>query len=457
MPNQTDRRSAARYQLSYGLLLLTLVPCVVLLAMGLAAGRREWVASGQLQEKLKPLRAAGLPLGNATMSQRFRNVASTEGTAAWSRISMLCNSFRWQTVDLLPIVGAQELPATIDPDTPWEDDERVGEYLAAIKPVLNLIHAAADVSKPVWQPIEFRGIQTDLTPLQNARSISRILRLEAEHALFHRQADRALQAIDGLQANAAAYDWRLFLVGELVHLALYQLYLDTIGRSLSVDVWNQEQINSLMTRLQAPYPVTQRWRECLATEQLMVIATLENNATAVRPLANLMGGGVARRLPLWFTPQARLELYNTYDELQSLADGGAEQLSTRARTWDREFTQKTGVDGLSLAGLFLPATQQFAAALNRASDKRKMALTAVAIKYFKLKHERWPEKLGELVQVGLPQTDWTLREQGALGYEITETGTEVFCYSADQSEQQPSNPTAIQREAGVAYETIPIQ
>ena len=47
-------------------------------------------------------------------------------------------------------------------------------------------------------------------------------------------------------------------------------------------------------------------------------------------------------------------------------------------------------------------------------------------------------------------SDWTLREQGALGYEITETGTEVFCYSAYQSEQQPSNPTAIQREAGVA-------
>ena len=86
-----------------------------------------------------------------------------------------------------------------------------------------------------------------------------------------------------------------------------------------------------------------------------------------------------------------------------------------------------------------------------------MTHTALAIKYFNVKHERWPEKLDELVQIGLTQTDWTLREQGPLGYEINETDAEIFCYSAYQSEQQPSNPAVIQREPGVAYDTISIR
>ena len=103
------------------------------------------------------------------------------------------------------------------------------------------------------------------------------------------------------------------MVGELVHLALYQIYLDSISRSLNVDLWNQEQLDSLLTRLRPELPIEEKWRASLVAEQLMIIATLENNSNWARHVPTPL-------LPLWSTPTARLELYNTYDALMTLAD-----------------------------------------------------------------------------------------------------------------------------------------
>jgi len=345
------------------------------------------------------------------------------------------------------VVGTQELPARIAPDTAWAADKPVGAYLAAIKPILDLIHASAEVPMPVWQPVEFRGVQTLLPHLQESRQVARMLRLESEHALFHREPARAMRAIDSLQATAAAYDWHLFMVGELVHLALYQIYLDSISRSLNVDLWNQEQLDSLLTRLRPELPIEEKWRASLAAEQLMIIATLENNSNWARHAPTPL-------LPLWSTPTARLELYNTYDALMTLADTGADQLSTRSRQWEESFVRQ---GDRMLLGLFFPAIHPFALALDRASDKRKMTLTAVAIKIYQTKFDRWPAALSELARLGLRDTDWTLRTQGPIGYEVAGTGVELFCYAPDTSEIQPSTPTVIRREPGVAYTAIPIQ
>ena len=450
MPPQLKRPLLSRLKLSRSLIGLISIPCVVFLGIGLVNGRREWMASRQLERKLQPLRDAGSPVGDAAMSRRFRDATSDAGTAAWSRINLLCNAFRWQAVDSLPVVGTQELPARIAPDTAWDADKPVGAYLAAIKPILDLIHASAEVPMPVWQPVEFRGVQTLLPHLQESRQVARMLRLESEHALFHREPARAMRAIDSLQATAAAYDWHLFMVGELVHLALYQIYLDSISRSLNVDLWNQEQLDSLLTRLRAELPIEEKWRASLAAEQLMIIATLENNSNWARHAPTPL-------LPLWSTPTARLELYNTYDELMTLADAGADQLSTRSRQWEESFVRQAASGDSMLQGLFFPAIHPFALALDRASDKRKMTLTAVAIKIYQTKFDRWPEALSELARLGLRDTDWILRTQGPIGYEVAETGVELFCYAPDTSEIQPSTPTVIRREPGVAYTTIPIQ
>ena len=125
MPPQPKRPLLSRLTLSRSLIGLMSIPCVVFLGIGLLNGRREWMASRQLERKLQPLRDAGSPVGDAAMSRRFRDATSDAGTAAWSRINLLCNAFRWQAVDSLPVVGTQELPARIAPDTAWDADKPV--------------------------------------------------------------------------------------------------------------------------------------------------------------------------------------------------------------------------------------------------------------------------------------------------------------------------------------------
>ena len=447
MRRSADNPLVRRGRASLWFLVAAFLPLTVFGVMTLVLWNQERVAARQLERKLAPIRAAGLPIGDAALAKRFRDSSSTVGTDAWSRISMLCMSYQWDGVGSLPVVGAKELPARIDPDTAWADDEPVGEYLAAVRPIIDLIHRSTEVPKPVWQPIEFRGISTLLPELQNARQIARILRLESEHALFHGDADRALRAIESLRATAEVYDWHLFLVGELVNIALRHIHLDIIARSLSVDLWSEDQVAALLASLRAPLPIAEKWRACLAAEQLMAIASLENPA-------GLAGTGLPTAQSLWITPRAKLQLYNAYDQLQSLADAGADRLLERARHWEETFARTNQSDDLGLRGLFLPAITNFAELLGRTTDRRKITLTAVAIKQFQLTHDQWPGTLDELIQVGLTPADWTLRQQGPLGYEINEEGAEIFCYSVNRSDKKPSNPTVIRREPGVAYDTI---
>ena len=71
-----------------------LVPlvCLPLLAFAIYAswlGYLEYQASRELEALIAPIRAAGEPLGDAWLEQHFRQTTSSEGTAAWSEISML--------------------------------------------------------------------------------------------------------------------------------------------------------------------------------------------------------------------------------------------------------------------------------------------------------------------------------------------------------------------------------
>ena len=101
----------------------------------------------------------------------------------------------------------------------------------------------------------------------------------------------------------------------------------------------------MLTRLRPELPIEEKWRASLAAEQLMIIATLENNSNWARHVPTPL-------LPLWSTPTARLELYNTYDALMTLADTGADQLSTRSRQWEESFVRQG--DRMRL-GPFFPA------------------------------------------------------------------------------------------------------
>src|SRR5690606_37668842 len=140
------------------------------------------------------------------------------------------------------------------------------------RPVIAQIHAATKHPAPVWMPIEFHGFMTLLEELQNSRSIQRLMQLETEHAIYHRDAERAMAGLESMQGVAAAFDWPICMVADLVHIALRGSHRSMVRRSLAVDLWDEDQLRHLADQLGPPQDVRQRWFDVVAGERGMMWA-----------------------------------------------------------------------------------------------------------------------------------------------------------------------------------------
>ncbi|MCA9132419.1 MAG: hypothetical protein KDA45_04670 [Planctomycetales bacterium] len=381
-------------------------------------GYREALAKRELEVLLAPILAAGEPLGDAWLEQRFRQTTSDEGTAAWSRILLLSRSLGWGVQNELPIVGTGQYLQVLDPNAPWEDNQRVGDFLDEARPVIDLVHQAAQYPTPVWQPLNFDGVGTLLPELQESRSVARLLQLDFDHAVMNRDPERALRALQSLQTTAAAFDWEMFMVGELVHMALLGQHRQAIRRSLYADLWTAEQLVTLMSQLRQPQPVARKWKASLQTEQAMALATLRSASSPLSELA----------LPASAT--AELQLFRFYEAAMAVAGDDQEQLSRGSQGLEKSLPlgDRQSVDHI-LVGFFAPALQAYAEAFNREERKRRLTLTALAIKRFQLAQQRWPSGLEELVEVGLTVDEWTLPGLGPLGYRVEDEGQTAYLWS----------------------------
>ena len=159
------------------------------------------MAYRELNDKLQAIRQTDEPIDDASMAAHFEKSTHKEGTAAWSEALLLARSAN-AIANGLPIVGDGSLPRDFRPGVEWPDEPRVAEFLKEIRPLLKKIDDADDFPKPVSMPIDFNGFSTTLEAYQQVRSLARILNLDANHALFHNESERALRDIRSIQAVA---------------------------------------------------------------------------------------------------------------------------------------------------------------------------------------------------------------------------------------------------------------
>ena len=271
----------------------------------------------------------------------------------------------------------------------------VDSFLSEARPLLELIHDAEKYPTPVWQPLEFQGFGTQLTELQDSRQIARLLQLDFEHAIVGDDRERAMRDLQAMQNTADAFDWDLFLVGELVNVALRSMRYTAIQRSLYADVWTAEDLQQLISELQNPLPLAQSWQRSIESEKAMAMTYTEGYL---------------------FSPSSRLRAFEIYAQMEALSNSPPGRFALPARELEQQF--RANSDGDMLADMILPAVAAYAAAFDRLERTRRLVLTSLAVKLFQLTHDRWPNSLHELTQVGLESQDWTLPGIGALGYEI---------------------------------------
>ncbi len=422
--------SKPRRRLAWFVWLLA-IPLFVVSAIVVGVGVRESQDERQVQMELESLRQAGQPVDNTTMAEWFERRTSSAGTVAWDEILYLAASPVVQELsDDLPIVGHGKLPIELIPGSDWPDAAKVAEYLQQVQPVLKLVHAAAKLPTPVWFPLQFDGYDTFLVGWQNSRCVVRLIALDAEYACYQREAARALQDIQSIEATAKAFDSQTCLVGDLVCKALRSHAHLAIHRSLQADIWDQQQLSELRSLVAEPPQIEQGFHDVMASERAMAFAAIFENPLQFQQI------GLKSNLPIWLLPSGKMRVIEFYASLQESVASFAE-LETLAKRYDAELTQlKSGALTLDGSHLVLqamaPSLDGYVAAIERQENLRRLTLTAIGIKQFQLAQQRWPTQLSELDQVGLGPADWTLLTHGPIGYEATPE--EVFAWGVKQNQ-----------------------
>jgi hypothetical protein len=413
---------------------LTAVLLLVAILLGLVWNERR--SATLLDQELQRITRSGQPIDSESMGRWFQDRTHTEGTQQWGEVfSVLSGSLDgYPEFESLPVQGRAELPERLVPGGPWPEEPIVADYLEYSRPLIDMIDQASEHPSPVWRPIEFQGIMTLLPELQSTRSISRLLMLEAEHALYHQDAPRALRAIRLLDSTADAFDWDFCMVAALVHVALRGIEWQAIQRSLYADLWNEQQLQKLAEQVGPPIDIASMYRDTLAGERAFCTNLSREDAKSFDPTFGEFA------LPLVQLPSTRLRLLEIWQELQDVADGDPRRLSQNAERVGQELNEEIRRNQFSpgniLAGLLIPATSAFTNALIRMEDNRRFTRTALAIKQYQLQLGQWPQQLSELQQVGLTSNDWSTQLSGPFGYELKDDAPLLWKWA------EPTKPVA---------------
>ncbi len=407
---------------------------------------REVQASRAITTELNQLRSEGFPVDNQTTQDYFEATTHREGTQAWAEVAGLLGD-QWLSIlaSDLQYVGSSKIPTFLDPKQPWEQEADVAEYLVHVRPIIEKIHQATEYPTPVWQPIHFDGIGTLLGPIQQSRSISRTLQLDAEYAIYTQESERALQDIRSMDGVAKAYDWDIFVVAKFVASAAMMVKYNTICRSLYSSPWSIDQLEELRSLVDTPPDVVAQWPSLIASERATTLESLGDYESLRR--WNSQDHYPRLVALLMSLPSAKLSYLNHTAAWQSLGGDFSSMLEASNKLTHEQIAASSDfprIDNI-IDGLFGSWYPQAVQSLARNEDFRRFTKTALAIKQFHLSNQRWPDRLGELETVGLNASDWTTIDRGQFGYEAKDNQVTIWTYhSGDAIPTTPSTDEDLQ-------------
>jgi hypothetical protein len=373
---------------------------------------RELSAKRQAQQLLSELRLKGKPVDNASMELKFVSTTSSENTLAWSEAAYAASGWASTMGQDLPHFGMSSTPASAFIDGAWPEAERVGEFLTHLQPLLQRLHEAADkTSGPVWQPIHFDGFYTLLGSIQERRSLSRLLVLDFDYAVFVKDRERALRNLKTARAAITAYQWDAFLVAELVNLAQTGLMYASIGKSLQSDMWTASDLNELKRLVGPPIDVASRWPKLYEFELAASLATINSTADLGSDFGQL-NMVVSRMAKL---PSSQLRFLDDMQRIGALGQNDLEQLLKSTANLDRPENR-----GL-IASMLATGVRQFARAYVNAEESRRTLLTAIALKQYKLSQGSYPAKLDQLLEeskMDVTRAELEGIDHSPLGYQL---------------------------------------
>lgn len=419
-----DRSRVGRSESIY-LLVITLP--LILIAITFALGfQRESAAKAHYDGIVTQLNEQGLPTDNHGSTVSFDQRLSQETSIGWLDVLVAKHELNVQFMDVRRmIIDADEMP---QPGQPWEIEPIIRRYTERAEPILAAMDELVKQDQPVWQPLIWEGFDTLLPEIQESRDLTRLLATEFRHAVQQDDPERALRALNLMHGVVKAFDWHICLVADLVTMAGRSQHRLLIRQSLETGFWDDaESLQQLREQLLETDNLDSRWIQMVAGEQAMLSESLGDSFTVT---------GI-KLFPFGVPPAARvnlLEKIRLAGEVQGV--GTVEHVRAIEREIEQSTTRPNGpasgsnftLVGLPFAysdgptGLLGADFAGAAEAYLRDETERRWTLTAVAIKQFQVRFDRWPDQLGELSAIGIPNSTWLMDGQTPFFYAVDHDG-----------------------------------
>ena len=435
MSDNLDRSESESKRGRYKHVWLVLLPLVVLLAVAAYWGAKEWKVARANQRQFEDWEEAGIPFDSTSQQKFYNDHTYPQGTADWIKIEQL-TEWGHQAEDFkrLPYLGYEgKEPKVLIPGgetSDWPEAPLVASFLKEMEPVIDLIERASSHPTPVRFPVNFQGSKTLLTHVQNARSMARLLSLDCDYAYFSQDTERTLRDLSLMAATTEAYDGRECLVSGLVNIALRGIRMGALRRTLTHCEWSAAELKTLRSSLMPKEDIATRWQELMVSERAFGLSMINESR---EELAQSVGQQA--RFKLFTAPTEVKTLIEVYQRIIELP------IESDVSSWRRRASALEDwvytLPANSLAGMLAPASGQCLEAEVRSEETRRWTLTAVAIRQFKQKNGKWPERLAELESVGLKLADYTDTEKNVFGYEVE--GDKAFLWKRHPNQSWGNN------------------
>ncbi len=418
----------------FGLITIVLLPLLIFGGMIVASMIRWRIEDRELTQSIESIVGQGNTIDSTTLPRLYDERTSDEPTATWKSILAATEAhnakfggpFAWES-------ETDSYDSVVPPGEDWVESKIIARYAEDAQPIIDKIETLLGSDEAIWVPFVFEGLYTNLNEVQQMRGVARLLHncfLDAVHRGNNDRAIILIQASERLFGN----DYQpSMLVDELVRMACYSSMENDLRRSIAADVWSDGDREQIGVILSEPFDWDAKWRTAIESEMFAVFPTLFSDGM---PSLGLNNG--ATNLPIMFAPStlssylegeqsiATIRGAGTKRHVDAVGRANKEWMSGAAKISLDRWMQIPSLDTRWVISMTTPAYEAFAVAFRRSANDHRFTRTVFALREFRAKFQSWPESLGELSRVGLPNSETQAWDDGPFAYHINQDGEAVI-------------------------------
>lgn len=387
---------------------LMLPPLLILLLLVVWAGV-EYRSRQLIESRIQTRQSAGKPINYAEMTQAIFDRSKIDGTIAFTSLVRQANSMRSQMKppDVFPVEQFFNAPDAADPEAFERVISTVEGYLENAQSVFEKIDELAKMPQPIWVPQVSESHYYSSTMY----SLSHLVQIDIVVAT--RKQDRS-RIFSGFE--------RLLILEDLSPgVEFGGNYWSTYGRlkarlilltkCLAAIDWTAEELTQLQKFASEIPDLTERWRNNMEN---WVVGGLASDPDDIWRYGRDERQLLERLLRPTISSQVdRLQFYEqvakvSFAEPRLAAAELASYAVSNPSPQDSRIVEYTPNQLVEIESL------------------GKLVNCGIAIRRFKLLHQRWPKDLRELTGPWLSVNDLQLHNQQMVGFSVDESGPEIW-------------------------------